>query len=107
MNRAPDFRIQLTDEQLRKLRFIAKRAGLEPGEWLNKKAAQITAQLLCETNELSPKEAGALLGVSKYSAIRYFHLGHFPNAYAVNGHTIRIPVSDVEALKASRRVAAA
>jgi predicted DNA-binding transcriptional regulator AlpA len=47
---------------------------------------------------LNASEAARSLGVTPATVIRWFEAGKFPNAFRVDS-TIRIPLSDVEALK--------
>ena len=49
---------------------------------------------------LNASQTSRELGVTPNSVIRWFEEGKFPNAYRIAGtSTIRIPKSDVEALK--------
>lgn len=50
---------------------------------------------------VNASEAGRRLGVSPATVIRWFDNGHFPNGFRVES-TVRIPVSDIEALKQNR-----
>lgn len=47
---------------------------------------------------LNTIQASEMLGVTRQAISEWFRLGKFPNAFKVEG-AIRIPVSDVEALK--------
>ena len=51
---------------------------------------------------ISSREASKTLCVSKKTILEWFHKGLFPNAFQI-GRLIRIPVSDVEALKQQGR----
>jgi len=102
--RRPDFEIELSIDQKRKAAALAKREGMTFEEWMNREATKVVMQLLGETDDLDPKAAGVLLGLSKFTIIRYFNNGLFPNAYQLNRRVIRIPLADVEKLKKSRRL---
>lgn len=104
MNTVPDFKIRLTDEQRRKVASLAKREGITPQDWLNREAGKVARVVLGESNDMDPKMAGAELGVSRYSIIRYFNQGLFPKAYLLNQRVIRIPRADVEKVKSDRRL---
>lgn len=103
MNR-PDFKFKLSIDQERKAKFLAKNEGLTYLEWMQREATKVVMQLLGETEDLDPKAAGVHLGVSKFTVIRYFNQGLFPNAYMLNSRVIRIPLADVEKLKKDRRL---
>lgn len=95
---------QLSEEQEKRLRIIARREGVEPAEWLKNKAVQIRKQLLGERDEIDFKEAARELNVSVQTISRYYQQGLFPNAMRVNARVIRIPRSDLAKLKDSRRI---
>jgi predicted DNA-binding transcriptional regulator AlpA len=96
--------VRMTDEQYAAIAKMAKRDGQTTEEWFNGAAGDVIGMIANVAQELDPKTAGQVLGVSNYTIIRYFHDGKFPNAFQLTDRTIRIPRSDVEKLKASRTV---
>jgi predicted site-specific integrase-resolvase len=47
---------------------------------------------------ITAREAARQMGLNHQTICNWFRLGKFPNAFEVEGN-IRIPISDVEALK--------
>ncbi len=54
------------------------------------------------TQLLSINEVAAFLSVHRNTVVRWFDDGKFPNAIQIE-KTVRIPLSDIEALKAQSR----
>src|SRR4029079_18783444 len=104
MNVPADFKMRLSEDQRRKVAFMAKREDMTSREWLEREATKAAMTILGETNDLDPKAAGMQLGVSKWTVIRYYNQGLFPDAYQINGRVIRIPQKNVDKMKRDRRL---
>lgn len=99
------FPMKLTDDQVAAIEKGAARQKTTPADYLQQVFEKVAKKVLTlRSEDLTPKEAAIELNVSPHTAKRYFHQGKFPNAYTLNPRVIRIPLTDIKALKDSRRL---
>ena len=98
---------ELTVKQLGQARAMARSKGMTLEKFLAKTAAKAIKKLLCDSDDLTAKEAAVEMNLSAYTMRRYFREGYFPGAYSPNGRDIRIPQTELDRFRDSRRVAVA
>ena len=93
----------IDDKLLRKLERIAKQQGKTVEQVWDELSVRATRIAVGIDTDLSPGEAAAQLGVHINTVMNYVKAGKFKHAYHRSARAVRIPISDVEALK-DRRV---
>ena len=95
---------EIIDQKLlRKLERLAKKQSKTVEEVWAELSVRATRLALGIDADLSPGEVAAHLGVHINTVMNYVNAGKFQNSYHRSARAIRIPLSDVEALK-DRRV---
>lgn len=94
--------IQIRDTKLiKKLEQAAKRDGRSLARWLPDKIVEQARAAVGLAEDLTPAEVAARLNCHLNTVKNYIKAGKFPNAYRRSARACRIPLKDVEALKAN------